>query len=417
MTDPTERRKRVKTNDLKVGMFVEDVGRNWLKHPWPTKSRLITSEREISQLLEYGITEVTVDLARGVTPKQVHDSLAASQETGLSPDSILALERRKSPRPQKPIDTISLEEELPQARRTYARALDVARQFTLDIRSGKKIDTEAVQENLEDMIDSVFRNRDALLALLKLQTYDDYTFTHSMNVAVLAICFGRHISLSREQLFELGAGCVLHDVGKISIPPRIINKPGRLNVEEFEVIKTHPVIGVRLVEGQRSVPPKALEVVEHHHERMDGSGYPGRFTDTALTPYMIISSMADVYDALSSDRVYHKGMLPHEALKVLFSTRGKHFPPDWVDRFIKCMGIYPPGTGVRLTSGEIGVVFLVNHGSLLRPQVRLAIAPDGQIISSERTIDLNEMRWADIEIVEVVDPKRLGLNPVKCFEI
>jgi len=418
MSTESKTLKRIRTKELKVGMFVHDVGRDWLHRPWWSRGKMLATSDEINHLLEYGISEVTIDLAKGLAPDQMTARAGPPGAKPEAPQKIQELERRKQPRPEKSLDATSLDEEIPRARKAYTQALGLTHQFLNDIRTGKKMDVHQVEENIENLIDSVFRNRDGLLAILKLKQYDEYTFTHSLNVAVLAVSAGRSVGLERSELLQLGVGGIFHDIGKTEIPPEILNKPGRLTDEEFKIMKLHPVRGDEILDSYQEVTPLARQVVRHHHERIDGTGYPDGLAGADIAPYIIISGMADVYDALSSDRVYHKGMLPHEALKVIFSLRDKHFPPVWVDRFIQCLGIYPIGTTVRLNTGEIGVVCGMNHSSLLRPKVRLCLNAQGhQIQPLNKTWDLNHPGRADREIREIVDPHHFNIDPALCFEV
>ncbi len=430
--------KKMQTKELTIGMYVHDVGRSWLTHPWRTKKKLITSKDDIRTLLEHGINEVVVDLGRGVNSREAGhvefgiDGATVKEARTMTPQDVLGhvmpaskvppqtprieqVERRKKPRPEKPADSVTLEEEFPRARQTYLKALEVTRDFIADARAGKTIAVEKVTESLHNMIDSVFRNRDALLAILKLRNYDEYTFTHSLNVSTLSVCIGRQLNYSRDQLMVLGMGGVFHDVGKTGIPSKIINKPGPLTEDEYDVIKAHPAIGARILEPYKTISPEMLQLVRHHHERMDGSGYPDGRPLSQLDEEVSIIAMVDVYDALSSDRVYRSGRLPHEALKIVFSLRGKHFPAPWVDRFIQCLGIYPPGTTVKVDTGEVGVVTAVNHGQLLRPRVCIVRDVDGSPLQRNRHIDLNSQDFIKREIVQVIDPQTIGLDPAQCF--
>ncbi|MBF0529874.1 MAG: HD-GYP domain-containing protein [Deltaproteobacteria bacterium] len=255
-----------------------------------------------------------------------------------------------------------------------------------------------------------------MLALIKLRKYDEYTFTHSLNVASLAISFGRHVGLPRKELKRLGLGAIFHDLGKIHIPEKILCKAGKLDDQEFSVIKMHPDIGCSiLAEQYPDLPSDVVLIVRHHHERQDGSGYPTAMSGSQIPPFITISGMCDVYDALSSDRVYHKGMLPHEALKVVFSLRVNHFPPEWVEKFVQCLGIYPIGTTVRLNSGEVAVVMTINTSNLLQPVLRLILDADGRFLSMIRDLDLSEPRYKHKKIHSVLDPTKYGIDPAGCF--
>lgn len=429
---------KIKTKELRAGMFVHDVGRNWLSHPWATKRKKIIAQTEIDQLLQHGIMEVVIDLERGdpavVDSVQEHgitqravarskkiDSVDLFHEVkdkgqDHKPENIQDVERRKKPRPDSAADTTSFDEELPMAQKTYQQALNVTREFMTDARLGKKIEVGKVQENVENMIDSVFRNRDAMLSLLKLKQYDEYTFTHCLNVAVLCLSMGRHMNLSRERMSRLGVGAIFHDVGKQLIPSEIINKPGKLTDEEFAVVQNHPVMGAELLAEDPNIHTLSLQVVRNHHERLDGTGYPDKIKGEQIKPAMAIGAVCDIYDALSSNRVYHKGMLPSEALKVVFSLRGKHLPNGFVDRFIQCLGIYPAGSTVRLKTGEIAVVTAVNKGFLLTPRVIIVMDAKKQPIKNPKTINLSNAGLVYRQVVKVIDPNDYGIEPAQYLE-
>jgi putative nucleotidyltransferase with HDIG domain len=431
---------RVKTGDLKPGMFVADVGRSWLHHPWKTKSKLISSPKDIALLVEHGITDVWVDparstsgtvmfdpeysvtgesvvQARNVTAKSVARQINPLSETA-SPKTLAEVERRKQPRRDNSLKQNELTTEIPQAFQAYTRAIKVTRQVITEVQKGQKISMDLVRGSIDDMIDSVFRNRNALTALLKLKTYDEYTFTHSLNVAVVAISIGRHMDFSREQLLNLGIGAIFHDLGKTAIPDQILNKPGRLTDEEFEIMKTHPQHGEQILRRYgRDIPSPAFRIVRHHHERIDGQGYPDHLAENDMESYIIISGLSDVYDALTSARVYKTGMLPQKAMKIIFSMRDKQFPAAWVDRFIHCLGVYPIGTVVRLSTGEIGIVGTINQANLIRPQVIIAIKSNGQTQTVKKTVDLNQPSEENREITGVIDPETVGINPANYFPI
>ncbi len=409
MNGEKEKLVRVQTKDLKVGMFVHDVGRRWIGHPWPRKSKLITSENDIKQLRRYGIREVTVDLNRNRRPRT--EAVEEIQEDGHETiEELPAVENEPVELFEEPPELIPIEDEIPRAREVYFTALETAREFTIAARAGRQVNVAKVRENIEELIDSAFRNRDAALALLKLKFYDEYIFTHSLNVAVLAIGMGFHMNLTRADILNLGMGAMLHDLGKTGVPLAILNKKGRLTDEEYNTIKGHPLIGARLLEKHQEVPPQTIDLTRHHHERIDGSGYPDGLSGDELNSMLTITSLSDVYDALSSDRIYHKGLLPHEALKTIFALRDKQFNRLWIERFVQCLGIYPAGTLIQLNSGEIGVVSSINRSMLLRPVIRPIFDRFGRRATDKDFLDLQDSKYLDRSIIGVLDPKELKLD-------
>ncbi|MBW2090849.1 MAG: HD-GYP domain-containing protein [Deltaproteobacteria bacterium] len=406
---PEKRLQKIHTKDLKIGMFVHDVGRHWLNHPWPHKSKLITSTRDIDQLIDYGIREVIIDFNRGLL-KEKPDKQAEEKEKKTPESKGIKDHIEEQTKTEETFEQVPLEEELPRARKTYIAALEATREFLADTRTGRKINVAKVRDNVEAMIDSTFRNRDASLALIKLKTYDEYTLTHSLNVAVLAISMGIHLNFSRGKIRQLGMGAIFHDLGKMKVPQEILNKKDRLTEEEFNTIKYHPVIGARMLERTDGISDQSISIALHHHERLNGTGYPDGLSGEKIDSFMIISGMSDVYDALSSDRVYHKSILPHEALRTLFSMRDLQFNRLWLERFIQCLGIYPAGTLVRLSTGEISLVLSVNRSNLLKPRVKLLFDSKDLPVSGNKILDLSEHKNQNREIIDVIDPKALGLD-------
>jgi HD-GYP domain-containing protein (c-di-GMP phosphodiesterase class II) len=411
--------KKVPLKDLSVGMYVHDVGRRWFDHPWAKKSRLITSKREIDQLREYGINEVIVDEAKAVKARDLAPSAPATVRRPPSFEEARPAPPPPSPGPPaqrlpRPLEVpVPLEEELPRAHKTYMAALEISKEFMTDLRAGRQINVPKVHETIENMIDSTFRNLDATLTLTKLKTYDDYTFTHCLNVTALAVSFGCHLHLSRDNLRLLGLGAMLHDVGKTGVSISILNKPARLTEEEFGVMKMHPALGARILEQTKEVPSPSIDIALHHHERLDGNGYPDGLKGQQINAFITIVGLADVYDALSSERIYHRAAPPHEALKIIFTLRDTHFESVWVERFVQCLGIYPAGTLVRLNTGEIGLVVDVNRASMLRPILRVLVNQQGFTLAKTKVLDLGEALHADRKIVEVLSSRKLGLDVAK----
>jgi putative nucleotidyltransferase with HDIG domain len=403
--------RKISTKSLEVGMFVSDVGRTWLNHPWKTKSRLLTERREIDELIDFGIKEVYIDTSKSVkTPKAAKASplTAAAQQRPVQ----AAAKPIKSPDP-----VVSMENEFPKAAKAYAKALDTSKALVAACRMNQRIEVNEVQENVDEIVESVSRNRDALTALIKLRHFDDYTFTHSLNVSVLSISTGKALGLNDNDLKILGLGTMFHDLGKLRIPDNILNKPGKLTDEEFTIMRNHAALSAEIIAEQHlNVDDLVIQVARHHHERMDGSGYPDHLEGVKIPTLATICGLSDVYDALTSDRVYHKGMPPHEALKFIYSLRGTHFQPDWVDRFVQSVGIYPPGTIVELNTGHKAVVIEVNNRSLLTPLIKVVSDPLGQLYTRPKLVDLGKINesqgWT---ISGIVPPGEAGFEAASYF--
>jgi putative nucleotidyltransferase with HDIG domain len=412
--------KKMITKDLVVGMYVADVGRNWFNHPWKKKSRLLTEQAEIQELIDYGIDEVFVDTEKSqVKPGSVKKPFVPVG-TGAP------LRARSSPvkevqqAPSRAQESVSaLENELPKAAKAYNKALDTSKALIAACYMNKRIEVSEVQENVDQLVESVTRNQDALTALIKLRRFDDYTYTHCLNVSVLSISTGKALGLSDEDLRILGMGTMFHDLGKTRIPSYILNKPGKLTDDEFVIMKNHAALSQVIIEEQKlNVDNRVIEVARFHHERLDGSGYPDHLKGESIPKLATICGLSDVYDALTSDRVYHKGRLPHDALKFIYSLRGTHFEPYWVDRFVQSVGIYPPGSIVELNSGDIAVVIEVDHSALLTPIIKIVADPKGRIIGRPRLVDLkSEQEAAGRSIQRVIPPSEAGFDPSYYFNL
>ncbi|MDR1050172.1 MAG: HD-GYP domain-containing protein [Deltaproteobacteria bacterium] len=405
--------RKISTKSLEVGMFVSDVGRTWLNHPWKTKSRLLTERSEIDELIQFGIEEVYIDTSKSVkAPK----TPPAQRPKPVPPDPKGGLHETRAP-VKKVEPTVAMESEFPKAAKAYSKALDTSKALVAACRMNKRIEVSEVQENVDELVESVSRNRDALTALIKLRHFDDYTYTHSLNVSVLSISAGKTLGLTDAELKTLGLGTMFHDLGKLRIPDNILNKPGKLTDEEFEIMRNHAALSAEILTEQNlNVSDLVIHVARSHHERIDGSGYPDHLQGEQIPPLAVICGLSDVYDALTSDRVYHKGMLPHDALKFIYGLRGSHFQPDWVDRFVQSVGIYPPGSVVELNTGHLAVIMEVNNRSLLTPLVKVVADPHGQLYQRPKLVDLNKpaenQGWT---ITRVVPPNEAGFEPASFY--
>lgn len=406
-----ERYKTIPTTELRLGMFVHDSGRSWLQHPWLKRRKIITSRGEIGELLAYGINEVVIDLSKGVTP--VASQPGEEKPELHRPERLEEIEKRKGIREEPDVNPISQEAEYPAARRVYTHALAGVRSVLATSQAFDTVDIEMVCRMVDEIINSVNRNGDAFVSLLKLKQFDHYDFVHPLNASVVALSFGKHLGFNREQLKKLGLGVLLQDIGKTQIPRDILYKPGRLDADEFEVVKKHALHGAHFLQKLHGLPQTVPALALYHHERSDGSGYPKQLKGRNINPYYIIGALADVFDAVSGDRVYKKAVRPFQAILEIFKMRDVQFPATWVDRFIQYLGIYPTGTVVKLNTGEVGVVVGVNHAQLLKPRIKLVTDAQGRPLARVRAINLNTNTYLDRKVVSVLDPAEMGIIPAK----
>lgn len=223
--------------------------------------------------------------------------------------------------------------------------------------------------------------------LNKFRTFDNYTYIHSVNVAILSTLVGSKIGLSGQSLRNLSLGAMFHDLGKSSLPLEILNKPSGLSEEEFEIIKQHPVLGVEIFKSS-DISEEILSIIRHHHERWNGEGYPDGLRQRAIPANAQIVAVADVFDALVADRPYRKGLPPYHALEIIMASSGKEFNQAIIEIFKQCLILYPQGSIVTLNTGELGTVVGFHHNYPSRPLVRILFDQYGKFVDEELTCDL-----------------------------
>ncbi|MDF1552203.1 MAG: HD-GYP domain-containing protein [Deferrisomatales bacterium] len=409
--------KKIRVEDLQVGMFVSDFNVPWMDHPFMGSQKRIKSAKEVAQIIEHGIREVFIDTAKGQDSGKAVSERAASTAVRSEMEQQVAPPGGESPPSPAVIDEQNreFEEELQRAKVVYSEAKVMVKDLLVDARLGKSVDGERAAQVVDKMVDSIFRNPDALSSLSRLKNFDDYTFQHSLNVSVLALTLGRHLGLVQDELKRLGVGAILHDIGKMRVPEAILNKPGKYTDDEFEIMKRHPLHGAKILMDNKNVPNDCANVALNHHERFNGKGYPRGLSGMGIGKFGLISAIVDVYDAISSDRVYHKGMPSHVAMQKIFEWGKNDFYPIYVQKFVQCVGIYPIGTPVRLDTGELGVVYRQHHNVLVRPWVRLVTDAAGVPLARHRDVDLREADPRGAKeyartIGAVLDPQSAGFD-------
>jgi len=393
-------KKRVEVGDLSKGMYVTELDRPWLGTPFLFQGFEITSDDELTQLRSLCKFVYVIDgdpnLVAGLRrASSAADSKSKQTETS-SPGTISfsgsdragsAIPTQGTPTPRYQ-DANPVEEELQQATEIHQFARDTLFNILDDARLGRGLDIPRAKKVVGDMAESIIRNPDAMVWLTQLKNKHEYTATHSLRVCVLALTLGRHLGYDREQLHVLGTGALLHDIGKLKIPNELLDKPSALTREEFEIMKTHVPEGLKILDGQSGMPSAALEVVGRHHERYAGNGYVFGLTGDQIGEFGLISGIVDTYDAITSDRAYHMSLSAADALKIIYEGRARAFHPWLVEQFIQCMGIFPIGSIVEMSTGSIGVVITANRERRLRPRVALVLSPDKKPYTPATVIDL-----------------------------
>lgn len=397
--------KKIAIEQLQLGMYIHDLNCGWLDHGFLRTRFLLKSDASLDKIRQIGIRELYIDTERGLDV-----SLALTEEEvteALEQD--LALVAQEIPKDER---STPLAVERIQAKRILNEAIGVIGGLMNDARLGKPVELEHANALIDEMISSVFRNPDALLAFTRIRRVGRYTLEHSVNVAVLLIGLARRLGMERSQIQELGLGGLLHDMGKVMVPSAILNKPGRLTDDEFAVMRTHVNHSAEILSRIPGIPDIALEIARDHHERTDGSGYPDRKCGTAIGRAAQMAAIADVYDAISAERVYHKALEPHQALRKMLEWSSHHFDPELVQQFIRCVGIYPIGTLVRLRSGRLGIVVESGRDSPFQPIVRVVMDANRRRFLTVQDIDLaRQGRGSEERILNAESPSAWGINP------
>ena len=373
--------KKVDSSQLKVGMYVHDLSCDWMTHPFVRNRFLLRSDDEIRKIVQAGIHDVVIDSGKGLDVQDAPTVAQARAETERELVQIAAAA------PQV-VTRVSLGMELARATQVRRQASSLVRTVMADVRLGKAVEIDRVQHTVQDITESILRNPGALVGLLRIKNKDDYTFLHSVSVCALLVAFCRSRGVDGATTHQAGLGGLLHDTGKALVPDSVLNKPGPLTPEEFSLIKRHPRDGYDILcrSPELGAP---LDIALHHHERRDGSGYPDHLAGDAISELAQMAAIVDVYDALTSDRSYHKGVAAAEALRKIYEWSKFHFNPVFAQDFMRCVGIYPVGTMVMLESGRLAVVIEAHESNLLAPKVNVFFSTKSNAYIKPETVDLS----------------------------
>jgi HD-GYP domain-containing protein (c-di-GMP phosphodiesterase class II) len=406
--------KKLTTSELRIGMYVSRVDRPWIETPFLFQGFLIRNDHDIDNLRRY-CKYVYVDESKGdeyqPEPLLTLGTIPLSEELRAIPGM-----------PKQCIayqDVAGIEEEMPRARDSKHTLGTVIESLVESIQVGKKIEAASVKPAVDDMVESVIRNPDALLWLTKLRSVDTYAYDHAIDTSVLAVMFGRHLGLSRDQLQELGLTGLLFDIGKLKLPPNLLTKPGKLTDEEYALVRKHVDYGVEILSQSSGIAERVIDGVRHHHERHDGSGYPQGLKGGTIPIYARIVAIVDCFDAITSTRPFRAPISAHHAIRQMYDWRDKEFQAQLYEQFIQCLGVYPTGTIVELSSGEIAIVVAQNRTRRLRPRVMLVLDEEKVALERNPILDLGDELpgpgQRPLEIVNSHDSGAFGIDPGRYF--
>ena len=400
-------RKRIPLDQVKVGMRIKRLDKAWLSTPFLFHSMRVTKARQIERLRAWGVRFVDIETPSAETLPVPEAKPVDAPDDG---SSVQGAGRLSPARPgEEP--TVPFEEELPAARQAFLEAKSIVQHAMEDVRIGRTLNIEPAVDGVDALADSILRNPHTLTSLTRLKRFDHYTFYHSVNTCILALAVGTRHGLDRESLTHLGTGVLLHDIGKMTLPPEILNKRGPYHPHEFDIMKLHTIRGAALLDAAGGLHPDSLRPALEHHERSDGTGYPFRRTKQELTVFGMIAGVVDMYDALTSDRGYHEAMPPFQALQLLYhqAQRGQ-LDLAVVERLIQSVGIYPVGSCVALNTGEIGIVKEPYRDQLLTPILLIVKDTESRQVASPCVLELAGTAKPTRRISEVLNAGSVGID-------
>jgi HD-GYP domain-containing protein (c-di-GMP phosphodiesterase class II) len=437
------KRIKIDTADLERGMFVAQLDRPWLETPFLFQGFEIREDSEIRQLRQY-CRHVYVDASRSSMPRE--KLLQATGKEEKYGAALNGARRAVQPRPRhlrwKVIDflsrfdptgrladrlaqkhyrnTVSVAAEAPRATRAYDSAVDTMNEVIEGIQQGKGVDVGRVKDAVAPMIDSVLRNQDAMAWLVYLRKRDQYTYQHSIASSVWAVMLGRHLGFDRHGLDTLAMGGMLLDIGKAKVPEEILLKEGALDESELARMRAHVKLGLDIVKSTPGINADVLAMIASHHERHDGSGYPQGLVGNDIPVFGRISGLVDCFDAMTTRRPYATAKSSYDAIRELNSLAGTRFQKELVEQFVQALGMFPTGTLVELSTGEVGIVIEQNRVRRLRPRIMALLDADKQPVGGTRTLDLRRLPSNSndpraVWIVRGLEPGAFGLDPKDYF--
>ncbi|MCW8828267.1 MAG: HD-GYP domain-containing protein, partial [Gammaproteobacteria bacterium] len=397
-------------SDLKPGMYVSYLDRPWLDTPFPFQGFILTAKdiKQLNELCQY--VYIDKEKSRVAPPPAAGVAMASSPASG----ELFERSRTVSyPR------TTTRHEELKAAKTAYSKLTDVYDQLIMDVARNHKLNIPQLKGAIGPMVDSVVRNPDAFVLLTRLKRFDAYAYQHAMSCAVLAVATGRQIGLPKEMLHNLALGAALFDIGRARLPYELLARPRRLSEDELEHIQQHVQFSLDTVAVSEHITPDVLRMIETHHERHDGSGYPLGLSGDQIPLYGKIAGIVDCYDAITSNRPYATQVTPDEAIRMLYEWRDVEFQGALIEQFIQVIGVYPVGTLVELSDGRVGIVVAQHMEARLRPVVMVVLESNKQFAVDYYEFDMKKHQHGEdgmpLGISKCLTSGSYGIDPAEHF--
>jgi putative nucleotidyltransferase with HDIG domain len=394
--------QKITVDRLEPGMYVLSV-RIKGKAVSVKSEGYINSKESIQKLIKSGITDLTVDPNKQKKVEKIDKILPE-----INPKITPVKSKTES-------NGISFDQEMIKASKLYDGAKSLQHKILNSLSEHKTINVLQAKESTDAIVDSIFRNQDALVCMTRLRIKDQYLVEHSLNVSILMTLFAKHLAFDRKIIEQLALGAFLHDIGKVLVPPEILHKPDKLTPQEYEVMKTHVDLGIEVLKQSPDLPKLVIDIVQQHHERLDGKGYPNQLNEQQITQYGRMLAIVDSYDAMTGERPYKAAMHPINAFNILMKEAPNSYDKTLVEQFINCLGIYPIGTLVKLTSGKLGLISRLNKSRPLQPFVRVFYNTRlNQAIAMEE-LNLSQAKHKD-QIDCCIKPSEFNINLLQFFK-
>lgn len=393
-------KQKVDTRDLKHGMYVAELDRPWIESPFIFQGFLITSDQELGQLLQTcKYVYVDVEKSKVEVPQRI----------------VMTAPIQRNPYTKKvlPPPQVTFDQEFTRAKSIYVDAIETISQFLFDLRAGKIFTIKDIKDCVIEITGSIMRNPDAMMLLTQIDSQGNHAAKHAMNVCILSAAFARYLGMDEEQIYELGLGAMLHDVGETCLPDGLMDKQENYTPEELHLMHNHTIEGGKLLSQMEDIPPSAITVAMTHHERANGSGYPKRLNNEQISSFAKIVSITDVYDSVTTGTSREPALTSTDALKSMYDWRNELFDGELVEQFIQSLGIYPIGSTVQLNSGEIGIVITASSERRLSPTLMLVLDQNENPYQHPLIINLSQYQDEEnnkYEISNVVRPEDFGID-------
>ncbi len=398
--------KVVSTKQVRLGMFIQELKGAWIDHPFWKKAFKLEDPSDLKKLQASVIKEVVIDISKGLDIAELDAPIQAPTPPVIESPKVIESVSVALPKPVP----ISAAEEQAQAKKVINASKKAVASMFHDVRMGKSVNAEAATQMVDDIAASVDRNLGALISLVRLKNKDEYTYMHSVAVCALMVALAKELGLSEAETKQAGLAGLLHDIGKAGIPMEVLNKPGALTDEEFSLVKLHPQRGYELLQQANIIDSVALDVCLHHHEKINGTGYPKKLKADEISIFAKMGAVCDVYDAITSNRPYKEGWEPGISLQRMAQWT-EHFDDRVFKAFVKSVGIYPIGSMVKLKSGRLAVVIDQSPKSLLSPIIKVFFSTKSKSRIKIELIDLSKPHEQD-SIVGHENPSAWSINDI-----